>query len=619
MWSRLYRTFSHTKVEQPRAVFRRVLRLAAPYRTRLFAAAACMLLLALTTSAYAYVVGPLLRFIYAGGGSPSGFGAVGRWLGDWLATDPGNMAVLLSVMVVGLAIVKGLASYGELSLMGAVGQNTIHDIRRNLMDRVLSLAPDQLLADERGDLASRFMIDVALMEGVVTWGVTALVRDLLQAAALLTLAIYLDPVLGLLAIAILPVTSWIIVAISRRTRRTQRGAQDALGALASRVEETAGGLSVIRHHGAEATQAARFAAANRGAREEQLRAIRIRAFASPLMELLGAAALAGTLWYAQSRVSSGEISPERFVSFFTAIFLLYGPVKSLGSVANLLQSGLAGADRVFRLLDRVPTRIREGVDEPPPLARSLSLQGVKFRRGDNVVLDGLDLEIRAGERFALVGRSGAGKTTTAQILSRLLDADEGTILWDGELIERYAGAGVRRQISVVPQDSFLFHDTVRANITLGAAPGKLGVEEAARLAGLEPLFARLEKGIDTDVGEGGGRLSGGERQRICIARALYHGGSLLLLDEAVSSLDATAEAEVAAALDRAAQGRTTLIIAHRLSSVRRADRIAVLDGGRIVETGTFDELLARGGPFVDIFRDQLVREAPASPVAGDQP
>jgi ABC-type multidrug transport system fused ATPase/permease subunit len=172
---------------------------------------------------------------------------------------------------------------------------------------------------------------------------------------------------------------------------------------------------------------------------------------------------------------------------------------------------------------------------------------------------------------------------------------------------------VRRQLAVVPQDSFLFHDTVRANITLGAARGERTVEEAARLAGLEPLLARLESGLETDVGEAGGRLSGGERQRICIARALYHGGSLLLLDEAVSSLDATAEAEVAEALDRAARGRTTLIIAHRLSSVRRADRIAVLEGGRVVETGTFAELMARNGVFVEIFREQLVRESIAPP------
>jgi subfamily B ATP-binding cassette protein MsbA len=607
MWSQLYRAFSRTKVDQPVRVFRRVLRMAAPYRARLLVATGCMLLLALTTSAYAYVVGPLLRFIYSGGAVPGEFGALGRWLGGWLAADPGRMALLLSLMVVGLALVKGLASYGEISLMGAVGQGTIHDMRRALMDRVLSLAPDQLVAEERGDLASRFMIDVSLMEAVVTYGVTALVRDLLQAAALLALALYLDPVLGLLAMLILPFTSWIIVAISRRTRRAQRQAQDALGRLATRVEETAGGLSIIRHHGAEATQAARFAEANAAARGGQLRAIRIRAFASPLMELLGAAALAGTLWYAQSRVSSGEISPERFVSFFTAIFLLYGPVKSLGAVANMLQAGLAGADRVFRLIDREPARVREGALDAPPLHEAIRIHGLRFRRGDLTVLDGVDLDIRKGERLALVGRSGAGKTTLAQILSRLLDSEEGELLWDGEPVERYSGASVRRQLAVVPQEPFLFHDTVRANVTLGAPPGEVSVEQAVQLAGLEPLAARLDQGLDTDVGEGGGRLSGGERQRVCIARALYHGGSLLVLDEAVSSLDATAEAEVAAAIERATEGRTTLIIAHRLSSVRRADRVAVLDGGRITEIGTFDELLAGGGAFAELFREQLVR------------
>jgi subfamily B ATP-binding cassette protein MsbA len=608
MWSHLYRAFSRAKVAEPGRVFRRVVRLAAPYRFRLIVAAACMLLLALTTSAYAYVVGPLLRFIYAGGQTPTEFGALGRWLSEWLAADPGRMALLLSLMVVALALVKGLASYGETSLMGVVGQSTIHDMRRLLMDRVLLLSPDQLVGEERGDLASRFMVDVALTEAVVTYGLTALVRDLLQAGALLALALYLDPVLGLVALAVLPFTSWIIIALSRRMRKVQRRAQDALGSLAARVEETAGGLAVLRHHGAEAAHAARFADANRRARDGQLAAIRIRAFSSPLMELLGAAALAGTLWYAQSRVSSGEISPEHFVSFFTAIFLLYSPVKSLGAVANLLQAALAGADRVFRLLDRPPAKVREGELEAPPLRRTLAVHDLRFQRGELKVLDGLDLEVRAGEHLALVGRSGAGKTTLAQILSRLLDGDAGNILWDGEPVERYTGASIRRQLAVVPQEPFLFHDALRANIALGGPECGMTAEEAARLAGLDPLLARLDGGLDADVGEGGGRLSGGERQRVCIARALYHGGSLLLLDEAVSSLDATAEAEVGEAIQRATQGRTTLIIAHRLSSVRRADRIAVLDRGRIVETGTFDELLARRGAFVDLFTEQLVAD-----------
>jgi len=214
-----------------------------------------------------------------------------------------------------------------------------------------------------------------------------------------------------------------------------------------------------------------------------------------------------------------------------------------------------------------------------------------------------------------VGRSGAGKTTLAQILVRLLDAEAGEIRWDGEPIERYSGASVRRQIAVVPQDPFLFHDTVRANIALGRPARGLSVEEAARLAGLEPVLARLDGGLDADVGEVGGRLSGGERQRVCIARALYQGGSVLLLDEAVSSLDATAEAEVGEAIERAAQGRTTLVIAHRLSSVRRADRIAVLEDGRIVEQGTFDDLVARRGVFAELFAEQLAG-APAAAGGG---
>jgi subfamily B ATP-binding cassette protein MsbA len=605
----LYRVWSKEPVNRPGRVFRRVVATAWPYRGKLAAAAACMLLLALTTSAYAYLVGPLLRFIYTGGDAPEGLGAAGRWVADWLSAGPGRFALLLSVMVVALALVKGLASFGETSLMGRVGQGTIHDLRQRLMDRVLALSPDQMLAEERGDLSSRFMVDVALTEGVVTWGLTALIRDLLQAAALLSLALYLDPVLGLVALAILPFTSWLIVAISRRVRRRQRGAQDALGKLAARVEETAAGLNVIRHHGVEAVQAERFAEANAAARDRQIGAIRLRAFSSPLMELLAAAALAATLWYAQSRVASGEISPERFVSFFTAVFLLYAPVKSLGMVANMLQSGLAAADRVFRLLDVPPAKVREGTEAAPPLGAAIDLRGVRFRRGDRAVLDGLDLTIRAGERLALVGRSGAGKTTLAMILSRFLDPADGEIRWDGEPVERYAAASVRERIAVVPQEPFLFHDTVRANVTLGRVAGATSVEEAVRIAGLEPLLARLDGGLDADVGEGGGRLSGGERQRVCLARALYHGGSLLILDEAVSSLDAGAEAEIGEAIDRATEGRTTLIVAHRLSSVRRADRVAVLEGGRVAQTGTFAELAEVPGPFADLFADQLAAEA----------
>lgn len=616
MWSRLYRTFARTHVAEPRAVFGRVLGYARPYRWKLAGAAACMMLLAGTTSAYAYLVGPLLRFIYTGGELPAQFGSIGSGVGEWLSRDPGNMAILLAGMVIGLAAVKGLAAFGELSLMGAVGQGIIHDIRRRMIDRVLSLSPDQIVGEEKGDLSSRFMIDVSLLESVVTFGLTALVRDLLLATALIGLALYLDPVLGLVAIAILPVTSALIVAVGVRVRRARRRAQDSLGNLSARVEETAAGLSVIRHHGAEAVQAARFAEANAAARGDLLVSIRIRAIASPLMELLGAAALAATLWYAQSRISSGVMTPERFVSFFTAIFLLYGPVKSLGEVANMLQAGLAGADRVFKLLDTPPAAVREGSQEAPPLRQALAFRDVRFSRGGQTILDGADFEVRAGERVALVGRSGAGKTTVAMIACRLLDHEGGDVTWDGVPIERYEAASVRHRIAVVPQEPFLFHDSVRMNVTLGAEAGATSVEDAARLAGLDPLLERIPGGLDGNVGEGGGRLSGGERQRVCLARALYHGGSVLLLDEAVSSLDAGAERELSEAIDRAAGGRTVLIVAHRLSSVRRADRIVVLEDGKMVESGRFEDLAGAGGAFARLFAEQLAAEAAGTPAEG---
>ena len=583
-------------------------RLVRPYVGLLLASTLFLTLHALTTGAYAYLVGPLLKFIYTGGESPGSrmtgvLSALGWNIGD----NPARLTALMALLIVVLVIIKGFAYFGGSYLVVLASQRMEHRLRLDLHLQVLQISFDRLSDLPKGDMVTRFIQDVAAVKYAVTHGLTNIIRDSLQVLVLIALALYLDPVLGLIALAVLPVSTTVIVRLGQRLRKRRRRAFDAYGELASATEETTAALPVIRAFGAEKQVHHRFEGLSRAILRRNLRAWGIQIFTSPLMELLGALALAATLWYAGRRIGTGAMDPEEFVSFFAAVFMLYRPVKAMGEASAQLHNGLAALDRIRQIL-ALP------VEEPDPpdavdardVTKSVKFEGVSFSYRDDPVLRGTTFEIAAGETVALVGPSGAGKTTLAHLLLRLLEPQQGRITIDGKDSRGIRRSSLRSLFAYVGQDPVLLHDTVEANISLGLSVDEHQVTTAAEAAGAHHFISELPEGYETSVGEDGARLSGGERQRICIARALLRDTPALILDEATASVDSATEAEITASLEKLMKGRTTLLISHRLSTVKRADRIIVLEDGEVAACGTYEELAAECEPFRRVFKDQLV-------------
>jgi subfamily B ATP-binding cassette protein MsbA len=569
-------------------------------------AALCMIVFALTTAAYAYLVGPVLRFIFlpGEGAPPTRYLPPALW--DWLVAHRDVYPLVLAGLVLCLATVRGLAQFGQNTCMGIVGQRVQLRIRDSVFEKLLRMSPTRMLTMEKGDLSSRFVSDIVILEYAITHGLSALLGDTVHIIALLGLALYLDPVLGLVSLVILPFSSLLIVYLGRRIRTSQMDAMTALGKISSSLVEAARGLAVIRVFGSEKAVSGRFREKNRSYYGKVMRAVIYGSLSSPLMELIAAGALAATLWYARTRIGSGQVQPEQFVSFFAAVFLLYRPIKSLGGLNALMNRGLAAARRVFGFLDAEEDAVPEGEREVPELTDSVVFEKVGFSYDGHDVLSDLDLTIPAGRTTALVGASGAGKTTLAALLCRLLDPTSGRILWDGTPTSEFTLRSLRSSIALVLQDPFLFHDTIRANLEMGSSTAdEPEMRRALSLVGAEEFVDRLPGKLDERVGEEGFTLSGGERQRICLARAALRDAPLLVLDEAASSLDAASEQAARSGLEELSRSRTTLVIGHRLSSIRKADRIVVLDEGRIVEQGTYDELARPGTTFHRLFEAQL--------------
>lgn len=608
-----------------------------------------MALLALTTSGYAYLVGPLLRFVYASDG-----GDLSRVLAPLPASwssfltstsrairasddSTGDVALALALALLVVSGIKGSAMFGERQLMARIGQEVVRDLRVRLFDHLLTVRPQALLGERRGDVAARVSSDVLQIQTAVTWGVASIARDVLQLIALVALAVRLDPVLAGVATIALPIVALSLYRLSRRLRRLERATWDQHGKLYSVAAETVGMVPLVRAYGAEPRARRVWRDLTDRVHHAAIRASRMAAMASPLTEMLGAFAIAGTLGYASMRIRSGELTPETFVSFFAAIFLLYAPIKGLGATGTLMAQGLAALDRmdallrlpaepadptsaepVARLQDRLELRdVHAGyvvVEDGTLLANADDDDAPAFPAATGPmreVLKGVSFHIAAGESVAVVGPSGAGKTTLVSVLLRLLEPTSGEITWDGVPVSRVSRASLRAQMAWVTQEPLILADTVLANIAFAdESPDRARVEAAARGAAAHGFIEALPKGYDTAMAEAGARLSVGQRQRICIARALYRDASLIVFDEPTSALDGHAERELAETLEKlvrhddpdAGPRPAALIISHRLSTVMRADRAVVLDDGRIVESGRPSELMERGGVFTRLFR-----------------
>ena len=500
--------------------------------------------------------------------------------------------------------IKGLATYGQAVLMSKVGFRIVADIQIALFERLMGADLAYFHRTAPGKLVARFINDANLLRGAVSNTLTGFGKDLLTALALVGVMFYEDAGMALVSFFVFPAAIGPIVWIGRRMRRVSRGTQSRMAVLTTLLDEVFQGIRHVKAYGMEARETARARAAVDAVYELNLKAARTRNASHPIMETLGGLAIVAVILYGGNQVIAGARDPGSFFAFITAVLLAYEPVKRLSRLNASLQEGLAAAQRVFEILDMEP-RVRERPDARPleVAGGCVRLEGVDFSydesgEAETAALHRIDLEAAAGRTLALVGPSGAGKSTILNLIPRFYDPGRGRVTIDGQDVSEVTFESLRERIALVSQEVLLFDDSLRANIAYGRPEARQEeIEAAARHAGAHDFITALPEGYETRVGPRGVRLSGGERQRIAIARAMLKDAPILLLDEATSALDSDSERQVQQALSSLMAGRTTVVIAHRLSTVRDADLICVLEGGRVVERGSHAELLARGGAY----------------------
>ncbi len=525
--------------------------------------------------------------------------------GSFVERDP-RMMRLVPLALVGIFIVRGIASFTSTVGMQWVGTKVVTDLREGMFDRLLAL-PAQYFDDHAtGMLISKVTFDANRLTTSATNVLVTLLRDSLAILGLIGLMFYIHWQLALIALLVAPPTALVIAIISRRLRRVSRTVQSRMGDMTHVLEEAITGARVVKIFGGEDYERGRFRRVANRVRQFLMKTVMASALNVPLVQLLAVLGLAVMIYLAALQSASGALTVGEFVAFFGAVAMLLAPLKRLTRVNEELQKGLAAAESVFALIDADP----EPDTGTRALARArgaLAFDRVGYAYGDGEeVLAGVTLDVPAGRTLALVGPSGAGKSTLVNLIPRFYRPTRGTIRLDGIDIAELRLADLRRQIALVTQEVVLFNDTVAANIAYGTeGADRDEVIRAAEAAHAREFIEQMPEGFDTLIGENGVRLSGGQRQRIAIARALLKDAPILILDEATSALDAESERQIQHALETLKKDRTTLIIAHRLSTVEAADRIVVLDRGRVVEEGTHRELLARGGLYGKLYRSQF--------------
>jgi len=570
-------------------LYRRLLAFLTPYKGRLSIAIVCMIILAACTAAMAWILKPVLD--------------------EALSGKNGDLVYIIPMLVIVLYLIKGAAYFGQAYTMGYIGQKVIFDLRNLLYKRLTSQSLDFFAHRKTGELLARLSYDVTLVQAAVSTAVTALMRDAISIVFLLAVIFIQDWLLALIAMLVFPVVIYPIARFGRKMRHATLDGQAAMGDLTSLLEETVGGIRVVKAFGMEEYERGRFRKLTGDFFSHQLKIFKVNALSFPIMELLAGFGIAGVLLYGGIRVASGETTPGTLVSFLAAVIMLYEPVKRLSRANNDIQQGLAASERIFELLDEpISVRDQEQARELPPFSNLIMFEqvGLQYPNTEKSVLSDINFSVAAGEVVALVGRSGAGKTSLVNLVPRFMDTTAGSVMIDGIDVRDLTQASLRNQIALVTQDIILFNDTVLNNIAYGHEKiDQEKVEAVARAANAHEFIEKLPLGYDTVIGERGVILSGGQRQRLSMARALLKDAPILILDEATSALDTESERLVQRAIDRLMQGRTVIVIAHRLSTIRHADRIVVLDEGNIIQMGRHDDLLAEGGLYAELYHLQF--------------
>ncbi|MFH1980557.1 MAG: ABC transporter ATP-binding protein [Pseudomonadota bacterium] len=580
---------------------RRLWALIFEHKGRLFLAMLCMLVIAGATSATAFLVKPVLDDIFI--------------------KKDATMLRLLPFAVVVVFLLRGLSMYGQEYLMNYVGEGIIRRLRNQLFDAIQDLPLAFYHKEKTGGLMSRITYDVNIVKTMVSTAVTSTLKDAFSIVGLTAVIFYRDWKMAAFAFIVLPVAFYPVIEFGRRVRRVSTGYQEAMGDLSSYLHETFAGAKIVKAFGMEGYEKKRFHDKTRGLFFLEMKAVVARSLSSPIMEFLGGVGIAFVIWYGGFKVLSGASTAGTFFSFTAAVLMLYDPVKKLSHLNNAVQQGMAAADRIFDVMEKVSEISDPAV--PVPLTRGphrISFDNVSFGYSEDLVLQDIRLEAVQGEVIALVGMSGGGKTSLVNLIPRFYDVTGGAIRIDGVDIRDLRVAELRGEIAIVTQEPILFNDTVRSNIAYGnPEASEDDIIAAAKAAYAYDYITGFPKGFDTVIGELGGRLSGGEKQRLCIARALLKDAPILILDEATSSLDTEAEAIVQKAMDNLMAGRTTFVIAHRLSTVAKADRIIVVVGGRVVEEGRHDELMACSGEYCKLYHMQFGNGVPAQPGPAGEP
>jgi ATP-binding cassette, subfamily B, bacterial MsbA len=577
--------------------YRRLLGYLKPYTAQLATAVVCMAAVAGANALRIYLIKPLQDRVFQ-------------------AHDWGMLRNLLW-WVPTISVALGIFSYLQNYLMASIGQRAIADLRKRMFDHLQSMSMDYFTATSTGKLMARFTNDLAALQNVIVRSPIYLIRDGLTAVFNIGMIFYLNWRFALFTIGILPVSAVIIVVLGKTLRRVGRKGQEQMGELYSVIQENVQSASVVKAYRGEQVESGRFQKSNLRFLDLGLRFSRTDTLSSPLMEMIGALILSLLLWKGGMDVIAERWTAGSFVAFITYAIMTYRPIKNFAELNAQLQLGLASADRIFELMD-IQSSIQEvpAARPLPAFAKSIHYEGVSFRYRSadgkatepRWALKGIDLNIRAGEIVALVGPSGAGKSTLALLLPRFYDPTSGAVRLDGEDIRLATLDSLRHQIGFVTQEILLFNETVRYNIAYGKPEAtQAEIEAAAKAANAHSFIDRLPQGYDTMIGERGVRLSGGERQRLSIARALLKNPPILILDEATSSLDAESERLVQEAVERLMSHRTVLVIAHRLATVRKADRIVVLERGQIVEEGNHETLLAKRGTYHKLHSLQVLQ------------
>ncbi|TAL10208.1 MAG: lipid A export permease/ATP-binding protein MsbA [Nitrospirae bacterium] len=570
-------------------LYLRLLEYMRPYWGRLLVAAACSGAVAALTGAYAWLVRPALDEIFINKNV------------TWL--------VFLPVALMAVSVLKGVCGYGQSYLMIFVGSRVVTDIRQQLFGHLMRLPVGFHLKNPSSRMLSRVINDVNWIQNAVSGVLKDLFQQSLTFLVLLGVILYQNWQLAFFAVVVIPLSAYPMVRFGNQLRKIATTGQERTADMSTALQETLTGIRIVKGFTREEAEGERFAKYNEAYFRTNMKSTQVSSITSPVLEAVGIIGVAGIIWYGGSQVINGAMTPGTFFSFLTAVFLMYTPIKRVASANNTIQQALAAADRVFTVLDVATEAAQDtGTRELDGVRSTIELRHVSFRYEgiEAWALQDISVTVRTGEVLAIVGSSGAGKTTLVNLIPRFYDPTGGAILIDGVDLREIRLPAIRRQIGIVSQETLLFDDTVRNNIAYGRdAVTEDAITDAAKAAYAHEFIMRLPNGYGTLIGENGVKLSGGERQRLAIARALLRNPPILILDEATSSLDTESERMVQMALANLMKGRTTFVIAHRLSTVQRADRIAVLAAGRLVEIGRHEELLAKAGVYQRLYQMQF--------------